>query len=112
MNNLNVVSQKIADVLFSQKIKGIQLIPATVTSNKGDIYEDFYYINIFHLIEAMDKDKEKSKYDLNEYGIYWIDRFALDIEVLKKIPLEERLFFKLKEHFSIKLCHHSVVDGS
>ena len=106
-----VVSQKIADVLLPMNIKGIQLISATVTSNKGELYEGFYYINIYHVIEAMDRDKEKSKYDLDEYGVSWIDRFSLDKEVLKQIPLEERLIFLLKEHCGIKLYHRSVVDA-
>ena len=107
----SVVSQKIADVLLPLDIKGIQLIPATVTSNKGELYEGFYYINIYHIVEAMDKNKEKSKYESDEYGISWIDRFNLDKEVLKQIPLEERLVFKLEEDISIKLFHRSVADA-
>lgn len=93
-------------------IKGSQLIPATVTSNKGDVYEDLYFINIYNIIEAMDKDQEKSKFNVNDYEmIYWINCFNLDREVLRKIPLEERLIFKLNENKVIKLIHKSVVDA-
>lgn len=91
----SVVSKKIADVLEPLKIKGMQLIPATVESNKGDIYEDFYFIYIYHFIEALDKDK--TKYKLSKYGIYRFDNFFLNETILKEIPLEERLVFKLKE---------------
>lgn len=105
----SVVSKKIADVMIPMKIKGIQLIPATVMSNKGDLYEDFYYIHIYNHIEAM--DKEKSDFKVNKYGIYFINSFRLDEKVLKEIPLKERLVFKLKEKGALKLYHRSVVDA-
>ena len=104
----SVVSKKIADVLEPMKIKGIQLIPATVESNKGDIYEDFFYVYIHHYIEAMDKENSDFEYDED---MYFVDSFYLDEEVLKEIPLEERLVFKLKEKCSLKLYHRSVVDA-
>jgi hypothetical protein len=108
----SIVSKKIADAMKAMNIKGIQLIPATVESNKGDVYEDFFFVYIHHYIEAM--DKEKSDFELDEYDdedkIYTIDSFRLDETVLKSIPLEERLIFKLKESGSKKLYHRSVVD--
>ncbi len=105
----SIISKKIADILLPINIKGIQLIPTTVMSNKGDLYEDFYYIHIYHYIEAM--DKETSDFKVNKYGIYFIDKFRLDEKVLKDIPLKERLVFKLKEKGVMKLYHQSVVDA-
>lgn len=105
----SIVSKKIANVLLPMNITGIQLIPATVESNKGDVYEDLFWIYIHHYIEAM--DKKKTKFELSKYGLYRFDRFLLDENVLKEIPLEERLVFKLKEKSSIKLYHRSVVDA-
>jgi hypothetical protein len=104
----SVVSEKIKNVLESMHIKGIQLIPAKVESNKGDIYENFYYIHIYNIIEAMDKENSKFEY---EYEMYYIDSFTLDNKVLEKIPLEERLVFKLKEDITMKLYHKSVADA-
>lgn len=106
----SIVSKKIADAIIPMNIKGIQLIPATVRSNKGDLYEDYYYIHIYHYIEAMDKDN--SDFELRPSGRgYSIDSFNLDKNVLKEIPLEERLVFKLKEKGVMKLYHRSVVDA-
>ena len=104
----SIVSEKIKLAMEPLNIKGIQLIPATVESNKGGVYEDFYYVHIYHFIEAM--DKENSNYELSQYGMYHIDSFKLDTKVLEKIPLEERLVFKLKEGETKKLYHKSVVD--
>jgi hypothetical protein len=107
----SIVSEKIKNVLEPLKIKGIQLIPATVTSNKGDLYEDYYYIHIYHIIKAMDMDRNNSVYKQLSGGSYSIDRFTLDKEVLGKIPLEERLIFRLEEDETMKLYHKSIVDA-
>ncbi|GHU70342.1 hypothetical protein FACS189413_10560 [Bacteroidia bacterium] len=104
----SIVSEKIKNVLEPLKIKGIQLIPATVTSNKGEVYEGYYYIHIYHRIEAM--DRENSKYEQDD-DYFSIDRFFLDKKILEKIPLEERLIFKLKESPTEKLYHKSIVDA-
>ena len=104
----SIISKKIADEMKPMNIKGIQLIPATVESNKGNVYEDFFWIYIHHYIEAMDKDK--TNFELSKYGLYRFDSFTLDEKILTEIPLEERLIFKLKEKSSIKLYHCSVVD--
>jgi hypothetical protein len=103
-----VVSKKIADIMIPMNIKGIQMIPSTVMSNKGDLYKDFFFIYIYHYIEAM--DKEKSDFECEDVT-YFIDSFKLDESVLKEIPLEERLVFKLKEDGTMNLFHRSVVDA-
>ena len=103
----SLISKKIADVMLPMNIKGIQLIPAIVESNKGIIYEDFFYVYIHHYIEAM--DEEKSDFKKRPSGVYFIDSFRLNEKVLKEIPLEERLVFKLKED-GTNLYHKSVVD--
>ncbi|MHC6203421.1 imm11 family protein [Breznakiellaceae bacterium SP9] len=104
----SIVSEKIKDVLEPLKIKGIQLIPATVTSNKGAVYKNYYYIHIYRHIEAM--DRETSKYEQRK-NYCSIERFNLDKKILESIPLEERLIFKLKESSTKKLYHKSVVDA-
>ncbi|GHU05788.1 hypothetical protein FACS1894158_09820 [Betaproteobacteria bacterium] len=104
----SIVSEKIKNVLAPLKIKGIQLIPATVTSNKGEVYEGYYYIHIYHLIAAM--DRENSKYEQDD-DYFSIDRFNLDTKILEKIPLKERLIFRLEEGETIMLYHKSIVDA-
>ena len=105
----SIISKKIANVMTSMDIKGIQLIPATVESDKGDIYEDYFYVHIYRHIEAIDRDL--SDYTVDDYGDYNIDSFQLDEKILKEIPLEERMVFKLKEDGTIMLYHRSVVDA-
>jgi hypothetical protein len=104
----SIVSGKIKNVLEPLRIKTIQLIPAIVTSNKGEVYEGFYYIHLYKIIQAM--DMKTSKYEQDD-DYFSIDRFNLDTEILGKIPLEVRLIFKLKESPTKKLYHKSIVDA-
>ncbi|MWP50470.1 MULTISPECIES: DUF1629 domain-containing protein, partial [unclassified Gilliamella] len=94
----SIVSKKIAEVLAPLDIKGIQLIPAKIETNTGDILEDYFYIHIYNYLKAVDREKSKCKVDRYDPNLLrWIDRFELDRKVLEKIPLEERLVFKLIE---------------
>jgi hypothetical protein len=104
----SIVSEKIKNVLEPMNIKGIQLIPATVTSNKGDVYDGYYYIHVYHRIRAMDMNDSVYEQDDDYFSI---ERFNLDKDVLREIPLEERLVFKLRESPTEKLYHKSVVDA-
>jgi hypothetical protein len=105
----SIVSEKIKNVLEPLQVKTIQLIPATVTSNKGEVYEGFYYIHLYKIIRAM--DMKTSEYEQLSGGSYSIDRFNLDNAILEKIPLEERLIFRLDEYKTMKLYHKSIVDA-
>ncbi|SCB99436.1 imm11 family protein [Gilliamella intestini] len=108
----SIVSKKIAEVLAPLDIKGIQLIPAEIETHTGDILEDYFYIHIYNYLKAVDREKSKCEADLYDPdSLAWIDRFELDRKVLEKIPLEERLVFKLIEFTTIHLYHKSVVDA-
>lgn len=103
----SVFSKRVIEVLTPMNIGGVQIIPATVFSNKGERYEDFFYLHIWRHIEAMDKEKSDFKY---KYERYSIDRFVLDRKALAKIPLEERLIFKTREDRE-SLFHRSIVEA-
>jgi hypothetical protein len=64
--------------------------------------------NEYNDIAAM--DKEKSEFTKPRRA-YFISKFVLDREALKKIPLEKRLVFVLKEAPSRVVFHKSVVDA-
>lgn len=104
----SVISDKLKKILSSLNIFGIQLIPAMITSNKGDIFKDYFYIHIYNMINAM--DKLNSKFDEGD-DCYFVDKFKLDENILKNIPLEERLIFKLGEDHTIMLYHRSIVEA-
>ena len=104
----SVISDKLKKILSSMNIFGIQIIPAIITSNKGDMYEDYYYIHIYNIIKSM--DKLNSKFEEGD-DCYFIDKFKLDLNILRNIPLEKRLIFKLEEDQTLMLYHKSVVEA-
>ncbi len=105
----SVFSKKVADVLAPMNIRGIQLIPTIVRINKRELYNGFYYIHIHHYIKALDKQKSDFEY-VFEYENYCIYDLVLDRKALAKIPLKERLIFKMEEDGE-SLYHRLVVDA-
>jgi hypothetical protein len=71
--------------------------------------EDYICINVEdNTYEAMDKEKSDFEYDC---GSYWINKIVLDREILKDIPLNKRLGFRLREKPGYPLYHKSVVEA-
>jgi hypothetical protein len=106
----SIISKKIFDVLNELKIKGIQLIPATITGKNDEIYEDYWYIHIINRYPAIDREKS----DISWSNMGWvlsINKLVLNEDYLQTISLEERLIFYLAEDGVEQLFHKSVVDA-
>lgn len=109
----SVISEKIKNVLEPINIYGTQLLPTTVEGEKGDVYS-YYLLHIYNEISCM--DKRKSKYE--DWGDpddeddidFDISKLVLDEDVIKTIPLEKRLVFRLVEDTSKNLFHKSIRD--
>jgi hypothetical protein len=107
----SVISSKIYKVLDDMKIKGIQLIPATITGKNNELYEDYWFIHITNRYPAL--DRENSVYQWNEFieEAWAIEKLVLNEEYLNAIPLDERLVFYLAENSVEQFFHKSVVDA-
>jgi hypothetical protein len=107
---IGAFSDKIYDVLAPMKIKGIQLIPATILDPRNNVvYDNYYFLHIYNYLKCLDKNKSIYTPD-RVGGVASIDKMILDTNVLSKIPLEERLIFRLGEMYTHQLFHKSVVD--
>lgn len=104
----SIVSKKIKNILDSLDIESIQLIPAEIETNKGDIIEDFYYVHIFKWIKAVDRNR--SEFRERRTGGLSLEYFKLDEDFLKTIDLKNRLVFLLEEDKSLKVYHKTIVD--
>ena len=104
-----VVSKKIYDILEPMKIKGIQLIPATITGKDNELYEDYFYLHIYNIYDFLDKDL--SIYDWDDFinQAEDIEKIVISKDI-KNIPIEQRLIFKLKEDPTFELYHQTIVD--
>ena len=107
----SVVSQKIHDVLEKLNINGLQMISAIITGKDSELYENYWFLNIYNKLAVL--DKEKSKYDWNDFleVANPIEKLVLSEELLNDIPLEERLIFRLEENTTFEIFHKSVFDA-
>ncbi len=104
-----VISDKIKDVLEPLEIMGIQLFPVTIDDSPATD-KKYWFLHIYHAIEAMDKNLSEFTIDEDDGDIDDITKIVLDKMVLSDIPLEERLIFQLKEGASMFLVHESIKD--
>jgi len=110
-SSCSIVSQKISDVLKNLNIKGLQLIPATIEGKNNELYENYWFLNIYNKLQAL--DMEKSVYNWSNFLKLAnpIEKLVLNEELLSGIPLEERLIFRLEENKVFEIYHKSVVDA-
>ncbi|NTX60431.1 hypothetical protein HUA74_07135 [Myxococcus sp. CA051A] len=103
-----VVSARLADVLRSVPLPGVQLIPADVQVGEGDVRR-YTLVHMWRRLPVM--DRERSVYRLAGSGVVLtgLDRLVLDESVLRDVPLGERLAFRLKEAV-VHLVHASLVE--
>ena len=96
--------------MYVMNMEGVRIVPIELSDQKGGYIEDYYCIYVDdNTYEALDKEKSDYEYD-EECDMYYINGYVLDREVLKKIPLNKRLGWRLLEDPGIYLYHKSVID--
>ena len=110
-SSCSIVSQKISDVLKNLNIKGLQLIPATIEGKNNELHEDYWFLNIYNKLQALDMDKSVYNWSNFLKLANPIEKLVLNEELLSGIPLEERLIFRLEENKVFEIYHKSVVDA-
>ena len=107
----SIVSQKIGNVLKNLNTKGLQLIPATIEGKNNELFENYFYLNIYKMLNALDRDKSVYKWDDFLHEAYSIEKLVLNEPFLNELPLEDRLVFRLKEDPTFEIFHKSIVDA-
>lgn len=104
-----VVSDKIESILAPLSIDGIQFIPATITGKDDELHENYFYLHIYNIYDAL--DEVSSIYDWDDFieQAENIEKIVISSRLMD-MPLENRLIFKLKEDPTFELYHKSVVD--
>jgi hypothetical protein len=105
----SVISKKIYDILNPLKINFIQFLPAQIKgTDEDDIHTNYWAIHVYKYIECVDQTLSNCLID--GVGLKYVKKIILNKEILKLIPLNERLIFRLKEDFGYQLYHVSVVE--
>ena len=107
----SVFSGKIAKVLKSMNIYGLQLIPATVRGKGNDRYDDYWVAYVYNRIPCLDLEHSEYDVDKDDGWIHNVLKYFMDNTHLAKIPLEKRLVFLMEESMSKRIYHKSVVDA-
>ena len=105
-----IFSNKLATLLNSLTISGIQLIPGQFRANEKPylgMETEYYGLSVYHKIKCLNRELCDATIGT---GIRNVKKLVLDKNILKEIPLEERLIFKLKEDGTYKMFHKSIVD--
>ena len=102
-----LVSNAIAEKL--QGLKNVQLIPATIEDKKKVVREGYNFINNYNTLDVCDMDASEHNYDDFLDVISMFEKIVLK-EDLSKIPLEERLMFKVKYANRIHFIHQSIME--
>ena len=103
-----LVSEKLYSVLNAMNINGLQLLPATI-SGKGKEYK-YWYLNIYNVYPVLDLEKSEYKWNDTLKAAYMIRKIVFNKLELEKIPLTERLVFRLAEDKSTYFFHKQIVD--
>jgi len=106
-----VFSKKVYDVLKNHNFKGLQLVPAIITSRKGEVYKDYWILNVYQEYALLDPEKSERKGSINDFGCWgMVKKMVLNKELVLKMPLEDRLAFTCRENPAYVLYHKTLVD--
>lgn len=97
-------------ILEPLKLHKVQFIPASIEVKKGTEVNGYWLMHNYTRLECMDLEKSDCDIDPSDGKVVWIRKIVLSPEKLLKVPLEERLFFRMKEDFPTHLVHKSIVD--
>lgn len=112
-NNL-VVCTHIRDSLVALDLPGVFIHPAVFIDDDGRWHEDYWYLTFPQRFDCWDREKsdyEEQPLELGGFKLHSVYTYALDSAVLDRIPLNERLLFKMggtQDAFIV--CHQDIAS--
>jgi hypothetical protein len=104
------VSKKLKQFFEQKDIYGAIFIPVEVNHKNGDIVKDYFAMQVWNVLPAVDKNNYEGG-DLDRFErINDLQKFSLDAKLLESIPLEKRLVFWLHEK-SMLIIHQSIYEA-
>lgn len=109
-----IIGPKIYNILSTFSIYGVQLLASSITVSET-VFSEFWTVNCFNLIKCIDANKctgilrSDTVLKNKEFPYSSYPAIFLDAEILLKIPLKERLLFRLEEANKVEIYHKSLV---
>ena len=105
-----VVSPKFHNLLNPLNIEGIQFIPVTLMENNRPKFTDFFYVHIYNYLHVL-SSKNTVYQKINGRKITNnILQIKFNSQKMNKIPLSNRLIFKLPSDRYYFLIHSSIAE--
>lgn len=94
--NINdlIVEDSIREKLKSYDMAGVQMYPSVIVDDKGVFHENYWYINIYGRLNALDFDKCRIRRYSPSDTHHKVKEYALSSQALDEIPESQRLIFK------------------
>lgn len=120
------IKERVADVLFAgatfavrEPIRRalleldlpatIRIHPAIFIDATGNWHEDFWYVGFYGLLDCVDRKKSRYMPPDEPGDSLNVGHYVLDDEVLDKVPLQERLLFRMGgTDDGLVVCHRSL----
>lgn len=109
-----IVSQKVRDKLLLIPVENMFMHSTVYIDDNDHWHEDFWYLTLSEQLDCW--DRETSVYprhlpiELGDVVVYTVKSFRLDDKVLDKIPLQDRLLFKMGGAINAYVvCHQSIL---
>ncbi|WP_371877643.1 imm11 family protein [Pyxidicoccus parkwayensis] len=102
-----VVSSRLKDCMEPPELQGVQWLAADV--RVGDSVLRYWLLHMWRRLACV--DRERSVIECSDSGltVLGIDKLVLNERVLREVPLQERLAFRLEEAV-VHVFHRSVVE--
>jgi len=93
-----LVRSHIRDRLIALDLPGVHLHPAVFIDSYKNWHEDYWFLAFPERLDCWDRDLsdfEQEPLELGGFRLHSVYAYALDAAVLDKIPLRQRLLFKM-----------------
>ncbi|WP_199611055.1 imm11 family protein [Flocculibacter collagenilyticus] len=112
-----IITTKLRDKIKHIDFKVMQLYPSVYIDDKDKWHENYWCMNFWEEVDYWDKEKSKlSKTSRKRLAtnpnavVIDIYKYVLDVEKLDKVPLAERLIFKIDRGMGYIFIHQSIAD--
>lgn len=112
-----IVKDRIRMALLALELPTISIHPAVYIDDAGQWHEDYWYVAFPGFLDCVDRAKSRYMPPLKPNDTLAVGAYSLDEAVLDKVPLQQRLLFRMGgTDDGLIVCHrslfkHFIVDG-
>jgi hypothetical protein len=108
-----LVPSRIREALLKLNIPNLDMHPSVYIHDDKKWYEDYWYMTFTETFDCWDRTNstyyDDDPLEMDEFPMYDVYTYSLNEELLDKIPLEQRLLFKMGgTALGMIVCHKSI----